>query len=393
MPFDRTIFDQNLQSLADSVTTSTDLLLTAKAIKESEVSELYNLINEKSTYLGEVASEAEMLALTGNKADWVIRTDTTETWIITGDDPSLITSWTKLAATTPVPTNLSELNNDTGFITSSALPTELATESNPGFMSAEDKKKVEENSLLVLKDSFEVQSADTTDGFVFDQNPYATVGKKLVIKNPTASSGNHPLAFSTTDPNSVITQITENVVDEQLETSQEISLIITDELVSSLSNGVLYYYCRIHSSSAAMKGKIVIKEGGTEEFSQWSNGIVGPITLLLPVKEKQIHYETIIPTSDFTLNLTGVATGLTVDTSFNDSLAVGESMTVVFMMDLGSTPYKVSDLQIDSATQSVKWSFGMTPEGTANSRDVYSYTILKTADSTYSVLGNYTSYL
>lgn len=103
MPFDRTIFDQNLQSLADSSqTTPRDIFLTAKAIKEVELTELYTLINDKSKYLGEVASEAEMLALSGNKADWVIRTDTTETWIITGDDPSLITSWTKLAATNPV---------------------------------------------------------------------------------------------------------------------------------------------------------------------------------------------------------------------------------------------------------------------------------------------------
>jgi hypothetical protein len=82
-----------------------------------------------------------------------------------------------------------------------------------------------------------------------------------------------------------------------------------------------------------------------------------------------------------------------INTSFNDSLAVGESMTVVFMMDVGATAYKVSNLQIDGVSQSVKWSFGMTPEGTANSRDVYSYTILKIADSTYSVLGNYTSYI
>jgi hypothetical protein len=82
-----------------------------------------------------------------------------------------------------------------------------------------------------------------------------------------------------------------------------------------------------------------------------------------------------------------------VNTSFNDSLAVGESTTVVFMMDVGATAYKVSNLEIDGVSQSVKWSFGMTPEGTANSRDVYSYTILKIADSTYSVLGNYTSYI
>ena len=142
MPFDRTIFDQNLQSLADSSQTiPRDIFLTAKAIKEVELTELYTLINDKSTYLGEVASEAEMLALTGNKADWVIRTDTTETWIITGDDPSLLTSWTKLAATTPVPTDLSELNNDVGFITSAESPSNLSELNNDaGFITSITKE-------------------------------------------------------------------------------------------------------------------------------------------------------------------------------------------------------------------------------------------------------------
>ena len=55
------------------------------------------------TYLGSVASEAAMLALTGQQGDWCIRTDLGTTWIITGSTPSLLTSWTQLSyPTAPV---------------------------------------------------------------------------------------------------------------------------------------------------------------------------------------------------------------------------------------------------------------------------------------------------
>ena len=48
-------------------------------------------------YLGEVADEAGMLALDGQKGDWCIRTDVSTTWVITGDDSSQLASWTELA--------------------------------------------------------------------------------------------------------------------------------------------------------------------------------------------------------------------------------------------------------------------------------------------------------
>ena len=46
--------------------------------------------------LGTVASQSAMLALSGQKGDWCIRTDTGTTWIITGTNPALLASWTEL---------------------------------------------------------------------------------------------------------------------------------------------------------------------------------------------------------------------------------------------------------------------------------------------------------
>jgi hypothetical protein len=47
-------------------------------------------------FLGNVGSQAAMLALTGQKGDWAIRTDTVGTWVITGNNPTLIGDWTQI---------------------------------------------------------------------------------------------------------------------------------------------------------------------------------------------------------------------------------------------------------------------------------------------------------
>lgn len=48
-------------------------------------------------YLGSVADQTAMLALTGQKGDWCSRTDTGSSWVITGNDPSLIGDWVEIS--------------------------------------------------------------------------------------------------------------------------------------------------------------------------------------------------------------------------------------------------------------------------------------------------------
>jgi len=65
-------------------------------------------------YLGTVNSQAAMLALTGQQGDWCIRSDLGTTWVITGSNPSVITSWTQLSyPTAPV----TSVNGLTGAVT------------------------------------------------------------------------------------------------------------------------------------------------------------------------------------------------------------------------------------------------------------------------------------
>lgn len=48
-----------------------------------------------TAYLGPAASQAAMLALVGEAGDWTTRTDLGTNWVITGPDPTQLTSWTE----------------------------------------------------------------------------------------------------------------------------------------------------------------------------------------------------------------------------------------------------------------------------------------------------------
>ena len=111
-------------------------------------------------------------------------------------------------------------------------------------------------------------------------------------------------------------------------------------------------------------------------------------TVDLDIKDDQIFYQTSDSTQNWTINVRGDAT-----TTLNSYLATNESITVVYMATQGTTAYYPTQLQIDGVNVTPVWSFGNAPvAGTASAIDVYSYTITKTADATYTVLANASFY-
>lgn len=65
-------------------------------------------------FLGTVANQTAMLALIGQRGDWAIRSDTGTTWVITGNTPSNLSSWTQMpSAGAPVVS----VNGFTGAVT------------------------------------------------------------------------------------------------------------------------------------------------------------------------------------------------------------------------------------------------------------------------------------
>lgn len=91
---------------------------------------------------------------------------------------------------------------------------------------------------------------------------------------------------------------------------------------------------------------------------------------------------------NWTLNVRGNS-----GTTLNAVLATSDSITIAFLVKQGTTAYYQTALTIDGSAQTVKWQGGTAPSaGNANSIDVYTYTIIKTAANTYTILGSQTKF-
>jgi hypothetical protein len=107
------------------------------------------------------------------------------------------------------------------------------------------------------------------------------------------------------------------------------------------------------------------------------------------VTTQAVLYYTTNASANWTLNLRGSS-----GTSLNTLMAVGESVSVVFMVTQGGTAYYNNVIQIDGTTITPKYQNGTAwTAGNINSIDVYSYTIIKTAATpTYVVLASQTKF-
>ena len=77
----------------------------------------------------------------------------------------------------------------------------------------------------------------------------------------------------------------------------------------------------------------------------------------------------------------------------NANLAIGQSLTVAVLMTQGSTPYYLNAYQVDGSAVTPKWQGGSAPTaGNASGIDSYSFTIIKTADATFTVLASLTKF-
>ena len=69
-------------------------------------------------------------------------------------------------------------------------------------------------------------------------------------------------------------------------------------------------------------------------------------------------------------------------------LSIGQSATVAFLAT-NTTAYYPTAFQVDGVSVTPKWQGGTAPtSGNANSIDSYTFTIIKTASATYTVIGS-----
>jgi hypothetical protein len=107
-------------------------------------------------------------------------------------------------------------------------------------------------------------------------------------------------------------------------------------------------------------------------------------TINLDAKTSTVWYYTTNASANFTLNIRGNS-----GTTLNSLLSTGQAITVVFLNTNGSTPYYANAFTIDGTSVTPKWQGGTAPSsGNASAIDAFSYTIVKTASATYTVLAS-----
>jgi hypothetical protein len=107
-------------------------------------------------------------------------------------------------------------------------------------------------------------------------------------------------------------------------------------------------------------------------------------TINYDVTTQSVLYYTSNASANWTVNFRGSS-----GTSLNTAMATGESVTVVFLVTQGSTAYYNNAVTIDGTSVTPKWQGGATPtSGNTSGIDAYSYSIIKTASATYTVLAS-----
>ena len=165
---------------------------------------------------------------------------------------------------------------------------------------------------------------------------------------------------------------------------------------AGVSNGNAYiYYDNAEKLSTTSTGINVIGTAVTDgvtvdgtldieevfEFVNTGTSSTGTITFSVVIQG--IQYYTANQTANRTINFSNV----------NSSLAIGQSVTGTVLLTQGSTAYYLNAYQVDGSTVTPKWSGGSAPtEGNASGIDVYTFTIIKTADATFTVLASQTQF-
>jgi hypothetical protein len=109
-------------------------------------------------------------------------------------------------------------------------------------------------------------------------------------------------------------------------------------------------------------------------------------TINFDVSTASIWYYTTSASANHTLNFRYSSS-----VSLNTALPVGDTITLVWLNTNGATAYYPNTIQIDGTTVTPKVPAAITA-GNASAIDAYSFTIIKTASATYTVLETQTKF-
>ena len=107
-------------------------------------------------------------------------------------------------------------------------------------------------------------------------------------------------------------------------------------------------------------------------------------TINFDAETQGVLYYTSAASGNWTLNVRGSGSS-----TLNSIMAIGEAMTVVFLNTNTTTGRYATAFTIDGTAVTPKWQNGAAPSaGSPNAIDAYTYTIIKTASATYTVIAS-----
>jgi len=134
---------------------------------------------------------------------------------------------------------------------------------------------------------------------------------------------------------------------------------------------------------ATSQSDLIIK-GFEEDVNVVASAATG--TINFDVSTASVWYYTSNATANHTLNFR-YSSG----TSLNTAMATGDAITLVWLNTNGSTAYYPNTIQIDGTTVTPKVPAAISA-GNASAIDAYSFTIIKTASATFTVLETQTKF-
>ena len=136
--------------------------------------------------------------------------------------------------------------------------------------------------------------------------------------------------------------------------------------------------------------------GSSSAFAAIIKNTVEPITVVASSVPSTLNYDTTTQnviyytsncSANFTVNFRGSS-----GTSLNTLMSTGQVITCALMTTQGSTAYYNNTTQVDGSAVTVKWQNATVSSGNASRTDVYAYTIIKTGDAAFTVLGSLTPF-
>ena len=138
------------------------------------------------------------------------------------------------------------------------------------------------------------------------------------------------------------------------------------------------------NDSATLNGLIVNGTLDIEEvYEKVTTATSTTGTITFDTIAQGVEFYTANQTANRTINFSNV----------NANLAVGQSITSAILLAQGSTAYYLNVYQVDGSAVTPKWQGGSAPSaGNASGIDSYSFTIIKTANATFTVLASQTQF-